>query len=144
MKCTVKIDPHLDGEIVIVASEHTELVERISRLISGMSAEFIGYRGTDACPLAADEIFCFIIEDSRLHALTKAEKYRMRERLCEIEQHLTEDFVKINQSCIANIHAIERFSSSIGGSLKVIFKNGFTDYVSRRQLKAVKAKFKIM
>ena len=48
------------------------------------------------------------------------------------------DFIKINQSCIANIRQIQRFDTSFSGTLRVIFKNGYTDYVSRRQLKAVK------
>ena len=48
------------------------------------------------------------------------------------------DFVKLNQSCIVNIKKIECFDASLGGALKVTLKNGYRDYVSRRQLKAVK------
>ena len=62
----------------------------------------------------------------------------------ELEEKLPLDFVKINQSCLANIKKIERFSASVGGSLKVIFKNGHTDYVSRRQLRTVKEKLGIV
>ena len=54
------------------------------------------------------------------------------------KQMLGEGFVKINQSCIANTKKILRFSASISGALQVTFKNGYRDYVSRRQLKTVK------
>ena len=47
-------------------------------------------------------------------------------------------YVKINQSCYANIKNIKKFESTIGGSLKVIFKNNYVDYISRRELKNVK------
>jgi len=33
---------------------------------------------------------------------------------------------------------IKKFDVSFGGALTVIFKNGYTDYVSRRQMKIVK------
>ena len=48
------------------------------------------------------------------------------------------NFVRINQSCIANINQIKKFSASFNGFLQVHFKNGYIDYVSRRELKNVK------
>ena len=38
---------------------------------------------------------------------------------------------------------IKKFESTIGGSLKVIFKNGYVDYISRRELKIVKQRMGI-
>ena len=52
-------------------------------------------------------------------------------------------FIKINQSTVANITKIERFETSIGGSLSVRFKNGYRDYVSRRNLKKIKERMGI-
>ena len=51
---------------------------------------------------------------------------------------LGDDYLKINQSCIVNIKAIKQFDVSLGGSLMISLKNGYRDYVSRRQVKAVK------
>ena len=61
----------------------------------------------------------------------------------DMEKKLPENFVKINQSCIANIDKINRFDASFSGTLKLIFKNSYTDYVSRRQLKTVKERIGI-
>ena len=52
----------------------------------------------------------------------------------EVQKH----FLKINQSCLVRVDAIERFSASIGGALSVHLKGGFKDYVSRRQMRSVK------
>ena len=71
------------------------------------------------------------------------EKFEIKTRLYVIEEKLPENFIKINQSCIANINQIERFDASISGTLKIRFKNGYTDYVSRRQLKNVKERIGI-
>ena len=55
-----------------------------------------------------------------------------------MEELLDNSFIKINQGCIVNINKILKFDSSITGSIKVILKNGFSDYISRRELKNVK------
>ena len=52
--------------------------------------------------------------------------------------YFNEYFVKLNQSCLANIKQIKEFKASIGGSVMVIFQNGYKDYISRRELKNVK------
>ena len=47
-------------------------------------------------------------------------------------------FVYINQGCLADLKKVHHFEASIGGSLRVVFKSGYKDYVSRRQIKIVK------
>ena len=56
---------------------------------------------------------------------------------------LPDGFIKINQSTVANISKIARFGTSFDGSLYVTFKNGYRDYVSRRQISNVKRALKI-
>ena len=79
-----------------------------------------------------------MVENNKVFAITEKENYLIRERLYTIEQALSKDFIKINKSCIANIKKIDRFDASISGTLMVKFKNGYTDYVSRRSVKAVR------
>ena len=67
-------------------------------------------------------------------------KFHVKMRLYELEALLSDDFVKINQSTVANITKVSSFGVSPGASLTVFFKNGHKDYVSRRQVKAVKKK----
>ena len=62
----------------------------------------------------------------------------IKERIYQVEELLDNSFIKINQGCIVNINKILKFDSSITGSIKVILKNGFSDYISRRELKNVK------
>ena len=56
---------------------------------------------------------------------------------------VTDNFIKINKSCIANLKKIKRFDASFGGAMQVTFKNGHTDFVSRRNLKNVKERMGI-
>ena len=144
MKHTTIIDPHREEEVVIYAGKRTREIEELERYLDRMGAELVGY-GEDGqiLPLRPAEIHCFIVEDGRVCALTEKEKLTVRLPLYAIEEMLTEDFVRINQSCLGSIRKIARFDASIGGALMVTFGNGHRDYVSRRQLKNVKERMHI-
>ena len=144
MKHTTIIDPHREEEVVIYAGKRTREIEELERYLDRMSTELVGY-GEDGqiLPLRPAEIHCFIVEDGRVCALTDNEKLTVRLPLYAIEEMLTEDFVRINQSCLGSIRKIVRFDASIGGALMLTFGNGHRDYVSRRQLKNVKERMHI-
>lgn len=138
MKFRMIIDRDREEEVVIYAHEKTKLIEDIEALVLGNTAELIGYTERSTVKLDANDVMCFSVENGKIYALTKNEKLRIKLRLYQIEEMLSDGFVKINQSCVANIKMIERFESSFSGAIQVRFKNGYTDYVSRRQLKTVK------
>lgn len=144
MKHTTIIDPHREEEVVIYAGKRTREIEELESYLDRMGAELVGY-GEDGqiLPLRPAEIHCFIVEDGKVYALTEKEKLTVRLPLYAIEEMLTEDFVRINQSCLGSIRKIVRFDASIGGALMVTFGNGHRDYVSRRQLKNVKERMGI-
>lgn len=138
MKLKIFIDKNHEEEILIYAHKKSELVDSIEKLLSDASKSLVGYTEKETVRLNAADVYCFTVEDNKVYAVTKKEKLRLKERLYQLEETLPDNFIKINQSCIANIKKIERFDASISGTLLVIFKNGHKDYVSRRNLKHVK------
>ena len=138
MKCTVIIDPTREEEVVIYARERNGSVEEICALVEGTAPLLVGYGDGTVVRLQPDDIHAVITEEGRVFALTHKEKLRLEHRLYTLEEKLGQTFVKINQSCLGNVGKIKRFDVSIGGALMVTFQNGYTDYVSRRQLKSVK------
>lgn len=144
MKYTTIVDPRREEEVVIHARKRTREIEELEHYLDRMCAELTGY-GEDGqiVPLRPAEVHCFIVEDSKVYALTDWEKLAVRLPLYAIEEMLSEDFVRINQSCLGNVRKIACFEASIGGALMVIFGNGYRDYVSRRQLKTVKERMHI-
>ena len=138
MKLKLFIDKNRDEEILIYAHEKTPLVESIEQLVMQENLELIGYIDREAIRLNPNEICRFTVEDNKVFAETLSTKYKLKYRLWQLEEKLPDGYVKINQSCIANIRMLDRFDASVSGSLLVKFKNGSTDYVSRRQLKTVK------
>ena len=146
MKYTLHIDKEREEEIIIHAHEKSPLVNEIERLINTEKVgtpPIVGYIGNDIIEIDPREVYCFFIEGKKLFASLKRGDALIKKRLYEIEDRLGADFVKINQSTLANMKLIDRFSVSIGASLTVHFKNGRKDYVSRRQMKVVKERLGI-
>lgn len=140
MKCTTIIDPSREEEVLIVAHQKTALVEDIERLVN-TNDRLIGYRDKEATVLDPAAVCCFTASDHKVFAHTASGTFQIKRRLYELEETLPRSFVKLHQSCLANMRQIQKFDASIGGTLCVVFKNGHTDYVSRRQLKIVKERF---
>lgn len=143
MKCKIIIDKEHLEEVVIYAHEKSKLTNAIEQLISEDTLEIIGYNDKQTVLLSLNDIYCFVCEDNKIYAVTKEEKLQIKFRLYTLEEKLSDNFIKINQSCIANIKKIERFDATFRGTLRVIFKNGHQDFVSRRQLKNVKKRLGI-
>ena len=138
MKLRITIDRNREEEILVFAHERTRLVDEIECLVNDYEKEIIGYKDGEMQKLSLLQVSCFIVENNKVYAITEKEKLQVKMRLYQLENVLGDSFVKINQSCIANINEIKKFDTSISGTLKVIFKNGYVDYVSRRNIKAVK------
>ena len=138
MKYNLIIEPEREEEVIVYAHKRSELTDRIEAVVISENEELIGYTEQGVIRLDLSDVYAFTVEDSKVYALTEREKMALKLRLYQLEERFPYEFLKINQSCLVNVKMIKRFDSSIGGSLMVELKNGYRDYVSRRQLKAVK------
>ena len=138
MKYQTVIDPNGEELVKIYARERTPLVEQLEQLLQQSMQELIGYEGPCIYSFSPADADCFVVEDGKVYALWQGKRLHVRERLYRVEQLVGEQFIRINQSCLANVKRIERFETSFAGALLVVFRGGHRDYVSRRQLKFVK------
>ena len=139
MKCYTYIDKNHEEEILIYSHERNDLVEEIEKIVSINSINIIGTYENEIIKINPIEVSCFISENNKVFALIGDKKYQIKYRLYQLEEmDFNKYYIKINQSCYANIKKIKKFESTIGGSLKVIFNNNYIDYISRRELKNVK------
>ena len=139
MKCFTFIDSNEEEKVVIYAKERTTLVEEIEKLVASTGVSLTGTLEDTSILINPSEVSCFISESGKIYALIDEKRYQLKERLYQLEDMpFNEYFVKLNQSCLANIKQMKEFKTSIGGATLVIFKNGYKDYISRRELKHVK------
>lgn len=139
MKCFTFIDKNEEEKVIIYSKERTSLVEQIEKLVSSSGVSLTGTYEDTSILINPMDVSCFVVEGGKIYALIKEKKYQLKERLYQLEDmSFNEYFVKLNQSCLANIKQIKEFKASIGGSVMVVFQNGYKDYISRRELKNVK------
>ena len=138
MKVTTIVDENREEEIVIYVRQRRGIVDRIEEIVALDGVELMGYSEGGAVRLKTDDIYSVFVEDGKVFVTTDSGRLQLKCRLFEAEELLGGDFVRINQSCLVSLGKIARFDVSVGGALMVTMKNGYRDYVSRRQLRAVK------
>ena len=138
MKCTVVIDKEREEEIVIYLKKPNEISSRIQNIACNATPTLFGYCDDEVVSLDLDEVFCFAVQKGRVYAFAQNRQLFVKQRLYLLEEQFGDRFLKINQSCIVVPDKIARFDTSVGASLRVTLKNGYCDYVSRRQIKVVK------
>ena len=144
MKYKLIIDKNAEEEIIAIVHEPSSLTQQIENLvhsISGADALF-GYRENEMRKLPFADIECITIIDRKVMAIdTKGNRYRVQERLRDLESVLPSYFIRINKSALANEHYIVRFEAVFSGGVDAIFQCGYRDYVSRRCFSEIKRRY---
>ena len=141
MKFRLIIDKAKDEEVVATVHNPSALIEEIEALIlKHTGADRIpGYTEDDIKMLSVSEIECVTVLDGKTYAIdSKNRRYRLKQRLYELEEQLPSSFIRINKSALANESALDRFTVTIAGSVDAVFKCGYREYVSRRCFAQIK------
>lgn len=144
MKFKLIIDKTRDEEIVATVHSRSGLIDQIEGLIRDHS-------GTDRIPAYSEDemkllpfssIECITALDGKIYAIdTRNRRYRLKQRLYELEAMLPSFFIRINKSTLANENRLERFSVNYSGAVDAVFKCGYKEYVSRRCFTQIKRRF---
>ena len=133
MRFKLIIDKDNDEEVVATVHHRSPLIDEIEALISKHSDRITGYTEDDIKMLSVSEIECVTVFDGKTYAIdSQNRRYRLKQRLYELEEKLPASFIRINKSALANENALDRFTVTIAGSVDAVFKCGYTEYVSRR------------
>ena len=133
------IDKEKAEEVVITAHQRTALIEEIEALISKHTDRIPGYTEDDIKMLSVSQIECVTVLDGKTYAIDhNNRRYRLKQRLYELEQQLPSSFIRINKSTLANEARLDRFAVTYAGSVDAVFKCGYTEYVSRRCFAQIK------
>ena len=142
MKFKLIIDSQKDEEIVATVRSRSPLIDEIEALISKHTDRIPGYTEDDIKMLCISEIECILVLDGKTYAIdSKNRRYRLKQRLYELEQQLPPSFIRINKSALANETKLDRFAVTYAGSVDAVFKCGYTEYVSRRCFSQIKRRF---
>ena len=138
------INKEKDEEIIATVHNRSPLIDEIESLIMNYSGtdRIPGYAEDEIVMLSISEIECITVLDGKTYAInSQNHRYRLKQRLYELEQILPSSFIRINKSAIANENYLDRFSVTYAGSVDAVFKCGYTEYVSRRCFAKIKRRF---
>ena len=139
MKFKLIIDKEKEEELVATVHTRTPLIDEIEALISKHTDRIPGYTEDDIKMLSISEIECVTVLDGKTFAIdSKNRRYRLKQRLYELEAQLPPSFIRINKSTLANENALDRFSVTYAGSVDAVFQCGYKEYVSRRCFAQIK------
>ena len=144
MKYKLIIDRDAEEEITVIAHAPSALTQQIEDLVFGYSGAdcIMGYREEEIRKLAFSEIECITIIDRKVLAIdTCGNRYRIPDRLRDLEAILPSYFIRINKSALANEHRIVRFHAAFNGGVDAVFQCGYREYVSRRCFAEIRRRY---
>ena len=144
MKYRLIIDKQADEEITVVAHGPSSLTQQIEDLVCQYSGvdHIMGYREDEMRKLLFEEIECITVLDRKVIAIDREEnRYRIQERLRDLEGILPSYFIRINKSALANEHRITRFDAVFNGGVDAVFRCGYREYVSRRCFAEIRRRY---
>lgn len=144
MKYKLIIDKDVEEEIIAIVHAPSALTEQIENLICSYEGlnYLMGYREDEIRKLEYQEIECITIVDRKVIAIDRnGDRYRLQDRLRDLEERLPSYFIRINKSTLANEHRIGKFDTSFSGGVDAIFQCGYKDYVSRRCFAEIRRRY---
>lgn len=127
-----------DIEIVVNTSKFTkevgEIIETIQQITSKIDS-IIGKKGNEISVISIEDVICFYSSEQNNYCKTSKGEFVIKQKLYELEESLPKnDFIRISNSNIINIKFVECFDVSTLGNILVKFKDGSTEYVSKRRV----------
>ena len=135
MKYKLIIDKTAEEEIVATVHAPSVLTQQIENLVCSFTGtdSIMGFLEDEMRKLPFSEIECITVIDRKVYAIDKeGTRYRIHERLRDLESVLPSYFIRINKSTLANEHRILRFKAAFSGGVDAVFQCGYREYVSRR------------
>jgi len=142
VKINLRIDTNLKEDVVDFNIK--KLDDKMKKAIDYLESEqkgLLGYKVDEIVLIKPDEIVLIYTEGKKIYTrLANGEKYMLKERLYELEENLAPSgFIRIANSSIANGKLIRKLKMAHDGSLCVVFKDGSSEFASRRSVKNIKA-----
>ena len=144
MKYKLIIDKNAPEEIIAIVHAPSSLTQQIENLLCSYSGadSLIGYRDDEMRKLPISQIECITILDRKVVAIdVNGCRYRIQDRLRDLEDTLPSYFIRINKSTLANEHCISRFDAVFSGGVDAVFQCGYREYVSRRCFAEIRRRY---
>lgn len=146
MVINMKVKPEISNiysepELHVCNREMNEEVRSLLCELSTLYEQTLN--GTDElgnhCRLVPSDIISFYADGQKIMALDSSKVYTIPKKLYELEeQYCSSGFIRISKAELINYKKIKKLDMSFTGTIKIIMKNGYETYASRRNVSKLK------
>lgn len=148
MKISIEYTESKETEVLIRGGATNPEILQIVNALHALNAkttnenQIIGTHNEATYILDLDTILFFESEGEIVSAVTSENRYRVKQRLYEINELVGETkFIQISKWCIANIKKIEKVELGINATMTVFFKDtNYRQVLTRSYMKHFKTK----
>lgn len=144
IKMNISIDSNMPEDEILVqikSAHHSEELQKLIQLVQQLNNtqnSILGFINNQLYITSTDTILYFYAQEQKCYYKTKDNTYYVKKRLWELEEILDkEQFIRISNSCIANIKGIQCFDLNRTGNINVKFVNGDVEAVSQRKVSSI-------
>ena len=141
MDLVIRENPDLDEDKVVI--ECRKLTSKYLKAIDILKAQdtIVVYKNASIYKIDVESIYYFEYVDRNVFVYTEENVYESKQMMNEIEEQMTNDFIRISRSQILNIQHIESLKPIMNGRLEARLHNDEKVIVSRQYVKTLKNKF---
>lgn len=127
-------------EIVIRANERdAQITDLMERLAQRESFRLIALDKNESPSVIDEKDIVFLSADGKdVRIVTINGIYRARQSLRSFEETLSRTFLRVSRFEIISLKMVRKYDFTIGGTLRIEFKNGMETWASRRYIPLIK------
>ena len=129
-----------DVEIVIRAAEKDDqIVSLIEKLSARGSVKLtLLDRNNCSCVIDEEEIVLVSADGKNVRVTATGGIYCAKQSLQSIEELLSRKFLRVSRFELINLSMVRKYDFTIGGTLRIEFKNGMETWASRRYIPLIR------
>lgn len=131
-----------DIEVVIRANEENAQVKELIRSLTRGEPEKLTLldKNGNSCVVEEKEIVFISADGKQVIVTAESGVYYAKQSLQSIEEIMNSDFLRVSRFELINLKMVSKYDFTIGGTLRIEFKNGMETWASRRYIPMIKEK----
>ncbi len=129
-----------DIEIIIRAAEENVRVKAIIESLTDSEPEKLMLldKNGNSCVVEEKDIVFLSADGKQVSVTATSGVYFVKQSLQSIEEILNRDFLRVSRFEIINLKMVSKYDFTIGGTLRIEFKNGMETWASRRYIPQIR------
>lgn len=129
-----------DIEIVVRADEKDVQVKEIIESLTLCETKKFTLldKNGQSCVIDEKDIVFLSADGKKVNVTAKSGIYFAKQSLQSIEEILSRDFLRVSRFELINLKMVSKYDFTIGGTLRIEFKNGMETWASRRYIPLIR------